>query len=345
MATQRDAGAFKPAIQRLPTTPPPETPPATSRSIQVVDDLPVKKFVERKHLRTDQFEYERTGDDPGYILIFNQETFAELKTRRGTKRDVNELVICLQRLGFNIEKENILTDQTTEEIKQVLTKVSNMDFTHYNCLILFFLSHGEELNFLFTKDGQILTKDIWLAFKDSKGLNNKPKMFVFQACKGENFTTVGNEPPKSSVLTPSSTFSPDILYNDLLIVHSSTEGNCAFRNTYTGSWFIQELCKNFIAYGRKEEVISLIIRVTKCVSGNYYSNGTYPDTNIEYYNAKQMPFFISTLRKKFYLNRNKERDAILRIAETNEDILKILVQIKSQLDTIFANEQEKKPKK
>ncbi|XP_072397309.1 caspase-7-like isoform X2 [Diabrotica undecimpunctata] len=306
----------------------------------VVDDLPVKKFVERKHLRTDQFEYERTGDDPGYILIFNQETFAdkEIKTRRGTTRDVNELVICLQRLGFNIEKENILTDQTTEEIKQVLLRVSNTDFTHYNCLILFFLSHGEELNFLLTKDGQILTKDIWLAFKDSKGLNNKPKMFVFQACKGENFTTVGNESPKSEVLTPSSTFSPDILYNDLLIVHSSTEGNCAFRSPYTGSWFIQELCKNFIAYGRKEEVVSLIIRVTKCVSGNYY----YAK---EYSNAKQMPFFISTLRKKFYLNRNKERDAILRIAETNEDILKILVEIKTQLDNIFANEEEKKHKK
>ncbi|XP_028132548.2 caspase-7 [Diabrotica virgifera virgifera] len=345
MATERDAGVFKP--QKLLTPPPPETPPATSRSpFRVVDDLPVKKFVERKHLRTDRFEYERKGDDPGYIIIFNQETFydKELGTRRGTRRDVNELTTCLQRLGFNIDKENILTDKTTEEVEQVLEKASQIDFTNYNCLILFFLSHGEELNFLHTKDGQILAKDIWLKFKDSPGLNGKPKMFVFQACKGENFTTVGNELPKSAVLTPSSTFSPDYLYDDLLIVHSSTEGNCAFRNQYTGSWFIQELCKNFTAYGRKDEVISLIIRVTKCVSNNF-TKGKDPTTNLEYSNAKQMPFFISTLRKKFYLNRTKERDAILRIAETNEHILKTLVEIKTQLDHILANDDEKKHKK
>ncbi|CAH1108430.1 unnamed protein product [Psylliodes chrysocephalus] len=349
MTTQTDAVLFR--VQTLKTPSPSSVVPATSQQRQFnfeKETTPIqaeKRFVERRNLRTDDvFEYKRNGDDPGLILIFNQETYEDetLGTRKGSRRDVNEIAVCFQRLGFNIdEHHHIMTDFKTAQIKETLKNVAARDLSKYNCLIVFFLSHGEEFNQIHTNDDLIRADQFWTEFKNNKGLANKPKMFVFQACKGDNYSTTGiQKTPSSStssVIAPSQTFNTNFLYPDLLIVYSSVEGNSSFRNSLTGSWFIQELCKNFSVYGKRDDVISLIIRTTKCVCGNYYhsiniSEEPYKINNV---NQKQMPFFVSTLKKKFYLNRNKDRDLLIRIAESNKEILKNLEQIKKQQKTLL----------
>lgn len=70
----------------------------------------------------DKFEYERKGDDPGLVLIFNQENFKNLSTRTGSTRDVNEIIISMQRQGFNIHEDDIMTNGTTQAIKDKLDK-------------------------------------------------------------------------------------------------------------------------------------------------------------------------------------------------------------------------------
>lgn len=80
----------------------------------------VGKFVERKHFLADKFEYPRNGNDPGLVLIFNQENFEYEKDRVGTRRDVNELVECLQRQGFNFGQNNIMHNASADEIKAKL---------------------------------------------------------------------------------------------------------------------------------------------------------------------------------------------------------------------------------
>ena len=84
-------------------------------------------------------------------------------------------------------------------------------------------------------------------------------------------------------------------------------GNVSFRNTETGTFFIQEPCQNFTAYGRRDDLISLLTRTNKCVA-------TY---KVEEMNQvyKQMPMFVSTLTKKFYLTHSKDRNNILAIKE------------------------------
>lgn len=89
-------------------------------------------------------------------------------------------------------------------------------------------------------------------------------------------------------------------------------GNVSYRNTETGTFFIQELCKNFTAYGRRDDLISLLTRTNKCVA-------TY---NVEEMNQvyKQMPMFVSTLTKKFYLTHSKDRNHILAIKEYKNEL-------------------------
>lgn len=93
-----------------------------------------REFTERHNLQLDKFEYPRNGNDPGYVMIFNQENCDGFKkSRTGTRRDVNEIIICMQRLGFNIKEDNIITDATTYEIQQKL------DESTYGVKIIFYL--------------------------------------------------------------------------------------------------------------------------------------------------------------------------------------------------------------
>lgn len=68
-------------------------------------------------------------------------------------------------------------------------------------------------------------------------------------------------------------------------------------------------------------MLSLIMRLSKNVAVNYYY---VEDDEL----LKQMPVFISTLTRKFYLNRNKDRDLLLRLDAEMEVIHKEIMDIK-----------------
>lgn len=115
-------------------------------------------------------------------------------------------------------------------------------------------------------------------------------------------------------------------------------GNVSFRDTVNGSWFIQELCKNFLAYGRRDDVISLIMRTAKCLCGNYFYT-SQKDQKI----SKQMPIFVSTLRKKFYLNRTKERNILIKMLQDQEKMKKQIRELEEQVSELLS-EKDKKSK-
>nr|CAH7751994.1 unnamed protein product [Callosobruchus chinensis] len=282
------------------------------------------KFSERSHFYTEKLEYPRDGDEPGFIFIFNQESSKyRPEKRRGSTRDVNEIVLCMQRLGYNIERNNnILTDGGTVEVKTKLETLSKMNFSRYNSLIIFVLTHGHEDDGLETRDGFIHVKEVMEPFRENTTLKDKPKIFVFQACKGGAYTTTGEQQAPDSPLVCKTVFRDSYITPDTLLVFSTVEGTVSRRDILLGSWFIQEMCRNFSAYGRKEDVVSLFIRTTKCVSGNYY----FTEDEITF--KKQLPMLISTLSKKFYLNKNKDRHFLLHYTEKMQNIIALVNEIK-----------------
>lgn len=70
------------------------------------------------------------------------------------------------------------------------------------------------------------------------------------------------------------------------------------------------------------------MRIAKCVAGNYYYKhyGTY---------EKQMPVFVSTLTRKYYLNRNKDRDLLIRIESELETMRKDIEEIKHNIEKLL----------
>ncbi|VEN36778.1 unnamed protein product [Callosobruchus maculatus] len=183
------------------------------------------KFHERTHFYTEKLEYPRHGDEPGFIFIFNQEKSDHRPEKRlGSTRDVNEIVLCMQRLGYNIERNsNILTDGGTDDVMDKLKKLSEMNFSRYNSLFIFFLTHGHEHDGLETKDGFIHVKDVMGPFRANGTLKDKPKIFVFQACKGVAFSTTGEQQAPESPLVCKTVFEDSYMTPDTLLVFSTAQ--------------------------------------------------------------------------------------------------------------------------
>lgn len=78
------------------------------------------QFEERSGYLLDKFEYPRKGKEPGLLIIFNQVHFNNEKTRLGSYKDVNEIILCFSRLGFNIKSKYIFTDLTKSEMNSAI---------------------------------------------------------------------------------------------------------------------------------------------------------------------------------------------------------------------------------
>lgn len=104
-------------------------------------------------------------------------------------------------------------------------------------------------------------------------------------------------------------------------------GAQSYRNTEKGSWLIQEFCRNLTAFGRTEDVTSLLTRTAKCVANCYHHVDKQKI-------VKQMPTFISTLRRKFYLTKSKDRNFTLTLIEENKKLLKIVKNLQEQMQNL-----------
>lgn len=117
---------------------------------------------------------------------------------------------------------------------------------------------------------------------------------------------------------------------------------------YNGTWFIQEMCRNFSAFGRRDDVVSLLIRTTKCVATNYYHISEDPAYFAEMKQVKikkQMPLFVSTLTKKFYLTKSKDRNLMLHLLQQQDEIMKTLEDVKKKVDSMYEDFQTRRKSK
>ncbi|KAF5287192.1 hypothetical protein FQA39_LY16011 [Lamprigera yunnana] len=295
--------------------------------IEVVQHPCQLTFKEDPNQIQDEDEYQRSGTDAGLVVIFNQESYdssRNIEKRVGTNTDVNELILTFGRLGFNIERQHIHNNLKRKEILEVINNLSKADYSDKNCLIVIMLTHGDEDNILETYDAPISASEIWQPFSNNscQSFKNKPKFFIFQACKGHEYSRIDKIPEN---IIPRYIIRQS-LEADMLIAFSSVENAKSCRNIVKGSWFIQELCRNFNAYGRRDDVVTLLLRVTKCVANGYYH--LHEDDNSEKILGKQMPLFISTLSKKFYLTYSKDRKLLMYVKKQQKLLTKTIKELK-----------------
>ncbi|XP_039999900.1 caspase-8 isoform X2 [Xiphias gladius] len=241
----------------------------------------------------------------GFCVVLNNEVFLgqELRNRGGTQEDARALDSVFTSLGFTVVVHNNLS---ADAMRQTLKELGKKNFLNHDALVVCVLSHGEKGCVFGSDEQQVLLRELTEPFTSKRAptLAGKPKLFFIQACQGGGYQG-GSIPcppmPKQEEGVGQSHLEEDagrlhaetVPWDaDFLLGMATVPEYKSFRNTSTGSIYIQELCrqlKKSAESSMKDDILTVLTRVNREVSKG------------EYRNYKQMPEPKYTLTKKLVL--------------------------------------------
>ncbi|XP_054452139.1 caspase-8-like isoform X2 [Anoplopoma fimbria] len=253
--------------------------------------------------------YALTHNPRGLCVVINNEDFHGnewLKKRRGTQADEKALNKVFTSLGFTVVVHNNLT---ADDMRQELQQLGSRSFLDDDALVVCVLSHGELGCVIGADEKPVSLEELTRPFtsRGAPTLIGKPKLFFIQACQGSNYHSSyvpcppmlrQEEGVRQSRLDedagPVHNMAPSAppFDSDFLLGMATTQHYKTFRNTTTGTIYIQELCKQLTRSAKSSEmddILAVLTRVNRQVS------------NGEYLRHKQIPEPKYTLTKKLVL--------------------------------------------
>ncbi|XP_040823211.1 caspase-6-like [Ochotona curzoniae] len=255
-------------------------------------------------------EYKMDHKRRGIALIFNHNEFywkLNMRQRRGSHLDKEGLIRRLEELGFEVE---CFDNLKAEELLLKIHEVSTFSHADADCFVCVFLSHGEG-NHIYAYDAKIEIQTLTALFKGDKcpSLVGKPKIFIIQACRGEEYdepvipmdavdSEIGGQDNNMMEVDVASVYTLPA-GADFLMCYSVAEGYYSFRDPKEGSWYIQDLCEMLGKYGSSLEFTELLTLVNRKVSQRRVNISKNPNV----IGKKQIPCFASMLTKKLHFYR------------------------------------------
>ncbi|XP_007459355.1 PREDICTED: caspase-9 isoform X5 [Lipotes vexillifer] len=260
--------------------------------------------------------YVLNADPCGHCLIINNVNFCResgLGTRTGSSIDCERMQQRFHLLHFVVE---VKCNLTAKQMVQALVELAQRDHSALDCCVVVILSHGCQASHLqfpgavYGMDGDPVSVERIVSLFNGTGcpsLGGKPKLFFIQACGGElkdqGFEVASTSPedrtPDSDPEPDATPFQegavtvdqPDAVSSlptpsDILVSYSTFPGFVSWRDTKSGSWYIETLDSIFEQWAHCEDLQTLLLRVANAVS----VKGVY----------KQIPGCFNFLRKKLF---------------------------------------------
>ncbi|XP_066151619.1 caspase-3-like [Euwallacea fornicatus] len=221
----------------------------------------------------------------GKALIINNVKFMDGKEeRQGAEKDSRDLENLFRKLNFEV---TLKVNLKGKAISSALKDFSKSSFDKHDISVVVLMSHGNN----YTQDGGKLTKvrggftqvlgidnvpvsaddviDFFTVGSYHQSLRGKPKIFIFQCCRGEKDQEVRHDaaPIKNQVKE----------YSDVLIAFSTLPGYLSNRNPIHGTWYIQSLCQVFQRHYQQYHIEDMLKLVDKELS-NKHPNWTQTST-------------------------------------------------------------------
>lgn len=217
-----------------------------------------------------------------------------------------------------LEKSKQITKSSTQATPKLLFFLFTVHHDDYDGIdVLFFamLTHGKGHGKILVRDGYVSTKDVMSRIANAPGLLGKPKIILFQACRGaeidkgcdagnKNGRTLArsNEVEDESDEAEEEDTETFLARNvDTLLIYPSCKGFVSFGNKRSGTWFVDSLCQVLSIHGRQKEITEILTVVNRLVSEMV---GWNEEEKIVH--AKQTAELKSRLTKKLYLNLSKQ---------------------------------------
>lgn len=268
--------------------------------------------------------YKMDASPCGHCLIINNVEFdpqSELSNRKGSNIDCDKLERRFKALSFIVE---VKTNLRQRQIKHELSVLSKKDHSQYDCCVVIILSHGTEVSHsrfpgaVYGVDGQHVPVQLitnYLNGQHCPSLQSKPKLFFIQACGGgekdTGFEVSPDEAQPSGDIyraddqmdaIPMSSSSDSLSASDeidaraslptpsdILVSYSTFPGYVSWRDTESGSWFVETLDRILEENAATDDLVTMLVMVNNEVSQNS-AKGLY----------KQMPGSFNFLRKHLY---------------------------------------------
>ncbi|XP_072219090.1 uncharacterized protein [Leuresthes tenuis] len=297
---QQRANSLPPPVQ--PFIPISETQPSCGGESIFSDAQP---DTESSSLSDETEYYPMTHNPRGLCVIINNEIFfgPSLKNRQGTQEDEKTLTTVFRRFGFEVVVHNNLT---AEKIRHEIRQLGERNFLRDDALVIAILSHGEKGCIFGSDETEVRLRELTEPFRCGRAptLAGKPKLFFIQACQGNSYqigslpcppTAIQEEEEKPSRLEEDAgrVQGETVPWDADFLLGMATVSQCkSFRNTSTGSIYIQELCRQLTKSAdstEKDDILSVLTRVNREVSKGVYLS------------YKQMPEPKYTLTKKLVL--------------------------------------------
>lgn len=254
--------------------------------------------------------YNMTTIPRGIALIINIKSFrrdVNLSFRVGSKQDVRQLEDLFKALGFDVRKEE---DLTKKDLLSKLASVANEDHSSCDCFVLWLMSHGRSGE-VYCSDGETLPiKTAQDMFSKCKTLQEKPKLFFIQACRGEKEDEGVTQDRAAATPIPSLPQCPTLpsdnekppaskmpTHADFLYSYATVDEHVSYRHQKLGSYYVQGLVEAFRERAVNEHLLDILTNVNQRVSGMVATLRTLDDKT-KMKDFKQVSQFESTLRKK-----------------------------------------------
>ncbi|CAN2391527.1 Belongs to the peptidase C14A family, partial [Pristimantis euphronides] len=262
----------------------------------------------RFYLSHHQQAYRMTTRPRGSCLIISNVSFSapDLDYRHGGDVDLNVLKLLFFQLNFRVHAHSNLTAQEMMSELDVFSKLP--EHSQLDSCIVAILSHGVD-GAVYGSDGELVQLQDVFTMLDNvhcPQLQNKPKMFFIQACRGDETdrgvdqldgreqtgspgceqSDAGREASRVRLPTKS----------DMICAYACLRGTVSLRNTKHGSWFIQDLTDVFSKHAKDTHVADMLVKVNARIKQR---EGHAPGT--EYDRCKEMSEYSSTLCRALYL--------------------------------------------
>ena len=223
----------------------------------------------------------------GYVLVINNYLFPQRTDveRTGSNDDVIGLANLFDDFNFRTRVHDNLTKS---DMLKLLMETAEKDFSKYDCFVCVILSHGSKEGIYGTDDEVINLDAITSLFRrdECPSLEGKPKIFLIQACRGNQRDQVPIESDSDPIVFSKPSLPADA---DFLICFASAPGHQSYRQPYLGSWFISTVSAVFKKYADREHIMDMMLRVNNQVASYFSRDG-----------LKQMPCQVCMLTKKVF---------------------------------------------
>ncbi|KAK0149703.1 Caspase-2 [Merluccius polli] len=269
--------------------------------------------------------YRMCSTPRGCALVISNMAFdpckaPDLDPRKGGEVDEEVLRKVFTELDYVVTVDRNLTAQAMRERIEQFCRLP--DHRTADSCVLCLLSHGVD-GAVYGTDGELLKLDwVFEAFDNSHCplLQNKPKMFFIQACRGDEMDcgVVQTDGPDRTVSPsceqrdagregegdPGSRRTMELgrprvklpQRSDMICGFASLKGTAAMRNTKRGSWFIQELNTALRMRSRDTHMADILVQVNARIKER---EGFAPGTL--HHRCKEMSEFTSSLCNDLYL--------------------------------------------